>query len=839
MSVIGPAGIGKTRIAWEFLKYLDGLVETVWFHEGRNPAYGDGISFWALGEMVRRRAGLLETDDESTTRGGVAAMLAEHVPDPDDRRWIEPALLSLLGVESGVGSEQLFGAWRTFFERLAATAPVVLVFEDFHFADSGLINFVDHLMEWSRHAPIYVVTLSRPELLEKKPDWGAGKRNFTSLYLEPLSGPAMRELLTGLVPGLPDHAVKVIVARADGIPLYAVETVRMLLAEGRIVLEDGAYRPAGDYGDLAVPETLTALIASRLDALEPADRTILQDAAVLGQSFTIAGLGVVSGMAEEDLVVRLRSLAQREFLHADVDPRSPERGQYGFVQALIREVAYNMMARADRKTRHLAAARHFEALGSDELAGALASQYLAAYANSATGPERDALAGQARIALRAAADRATSLGAHEQALHFCEQALSVASEPTDQAILHELAAESAAAVQGIEIATPHYRAAIELRAQLGDRAGEARATASFGGALINVYRFKDGIPLLTTAVDRFADMADDPGVVAINGQLARAWFLTGENAKAVHVADRVLAIAERSNLVDIVADTLITRGSALAGIGQRYEGIGAIEAGQRLAAINSLHRTVARAFVNLSSFRADEDPRSALEAAQEGIALARRLGSRTFQLMDNAITGAIRTGEWDWADAELEPLRGDDTEPVVRSVMLSDAIMIKAYRGEPTDALVADYRALPADPGDLVKPAGTAWSQAILAFAGSRFDDARREFLTFKDIFAAGGDEATLFAARCDILAGHAELARADIAQIDASPRRGRAIDADRVTIHAGIDCARRPDRRGAGRVPPGPRRVARPGPRVGRGPVRDRHGHGPRSHRPGGASRR
>ena len=269
VSVIGPAGIGKTRLAWEFLKYVDGLVETVWWHEGRSPAYGEGVTFWALGEMVRRRAGLLETDDEATTRAKIAATVAEHVPDPDERRWIESALLTLLGVEAGGASDQLFGAWRTFFERLAATAPVVLVFEDYHYADPGLLDFVDHLLEWSRTVPIYVVTLSRPELLDKRPAWGAGKRNFVNVSLEPLPEPAMRVLLAGLVPGLPERAVKAIVARADGVPLYAVETVRMLLAQNRLVLEGDAYHPTGDLTDLAVPETLTALIGSRLDSLAP------------------------------------------------------------------------------------------------------------------------------------------------------------------------------------------------------------------------------------------------------------------------------------------------------------------------------------------------------------------------------------------------------------------------------------------------------------------------------------------------------------------------------------------------------------------------------------------
>ena len=202
ISVIGPGGIGKSRLAWEFLKYLDGLSETVWWHDGRSPAYGDGITFWALGEMVRERAGLLETDDEKTTREKLAASVAQHVPDEAERPQIERALLALLGFESGVDPQQLFGAWRTFFERLADALPVVMVFEDLHFADQGLLDFIDHLLEWSRSSPITIFTLARPELLEKRPTWGAGKRSFTSIYLDPLSDAQMRELLAGLGPGL-------------------------------------------------------------------------------------------------------------------------------------------------------------------------------------------------------------------------------------------------------------------------------------------------------------------------------------------------------------------------------------------------------------------------------------------------------------------------------------------------------------------------------------------------------------------------------------------------------------------------------------------------------------
>ena len=205
-------------------------------------------------------------------------------------------------------------------------------------------------------------------------------------------------------------------------PLYAVETVRALVADGRLVREGATYRPAGALGELAIPETLRSLIASRLDALDPADRSLVADAAVLGQSFTPAGLAAISGPDAAELEPRLRGLVRREIFEVEADPRSPERGQYGFVQSLIREVAYGTLAKRERRTRHLAAARYFEALGEDELAGALASHYLAAHEASAEGAEADAVAIQARLALSGAADRAVALGGHEQAVAFLRSA---------------------------------------------------------------------------------------------------------------------------------------------------------------------------------------------------------------------------------------------------------------------------------------------------------------------------------------------------------------------------------------------------------------------------------
>ena len=412
VSVTGPGGIGKSRLVWELEKYVDGVAEDVYWHRGRSPSYGEGIAFWALGEMVRRRCDLTEDADEPTTRAQVTATLEDFVPDASERERIGPALLSLLGVEEAPagGRDALFPAWRLFFERIAERDTAVLVFEDLQWADTGLLDFIDHLLDWSRDLPLMVVTLARPELFDRRPDWGANRRLLTALALSPLTDDEVRRLLEGLVPGLPGAAVSLIVERAEGVPLYAVEMVRGLLSDGRIERRGEVYVPLGDLSTIAVPESLRSLIASRLDGLDPVDRSLLQDAAVFGEVFGTDALAAVSGIATDDLEPRLRDLVRHELLDVERDPRSPERGLHKFVQSLIREVAYGTLARRDRRTRHLAAARYHESLDDDELVGALASHYLAAREASDAGPEADAITAQARLALSGAADRASSLG---------------------------------------------------------------------------------------------------------------------------------------------------------------------------------------------------------------------------------------------------------------------------------------------------------------------------------------------------------------------------------------------------------------------------------------------
>ena len=707
VSITGPGGIGKSRLVWELEKYIDGVAENIYWHRGRSPSYGEGITFWALGEMVRRRAELSEDDDEATTRARIAATLEQYVPDGDERERIGPALLSLLGMEPPPdgGRDVLFPAWRTFFERIAELGTTVLAFEDLQWADTGTLDFIDHLLDWSRGLPIMVVTLARPELFDRRPDWSANRRHLTAMALEPLADDDVRELLKGLVPGLPEAALTAIVGRAEGIPLYAVETVRGLLADGRIEREGEVYRPTGDLSQLSVPDTLRSLIASRLDALDPADRSMLQDASVIGQVFAADALAAIGGTPQADLEGRLRDMVRRELLDVERDPRSPERGQYKFVQSLIREVAYGTLARRDRRARHLAAARHYEAVGDEELAGVLASHYLAAREASDEGPEADAITAQARLALSGAAARAAELGGHDQAVAYLDQALAIATDPGDRASLLDRAAISAGAAS--RDAGRYAEAAIEAYRELGDRVAEAAATGRLGRFLIDVGEVVRATEVLEAAVPVAESIGDDAVLAQILAYLSRAYMRHGITDKAIAAADRALSIAEVNNLEQIVAEAFVNKASALNIDGRRRESVALHRASIDLAAAGSDRNFEMRARNNFAAALAEDDPVLSTRRFIEASELARQVGDRA---MYNWSLGTVAIGryfegrDWDAHAALMREALDEATLPHDRLRLRILHALHETARGEGTDELVAEISELVGDstePDDL------------------------------------------------------------------------------------------------------------------------------------------
>src|SRR5579864_5028181 len=460
VSVVGIGGIGKSRLAWEFFKYIEGLLDLIRWHRGRCLSYGEGVTYWALAEMVRMRARIVEGEESSEALAKLHASVEEILTDPEERKWVEPRLAHLLGLEERVArdSEDLFAAWRVFFERLSEQHPVVMVFEDMQWADESLVDFIEYLTNWSRSHPIYVVTMGRPEFLERHPEWGAGKRAFTSLYLEPLAPSAMEELLDGVVPGLPAEVRTKILDRAEGIPLYAVETVRMLLDRGLLEADDNTYRMTGSIETLEVPETLHALIAARLDGLTEQERRAIQDASVLGKTFTKDSLAALTGLTTDEAESLLESLVRKEVLAVQVDFRSPERGQYGFLQDLVRRIAYETMSRKERKARHIAAAELLEqswGKEDEEIVEVVASHYLDAYLAVPDAPDVPEIKAKARAALVQAGKRAASLAAAVEGLRYYEQAIELADDEIDLAPLHEQAGNMAFLDGKIERAREH------------------------------------------------------------------------------------------------------------------------------------------------------------------------------------------------------------------------------------------------------------------------------------------------------------------------------------------------------------------------------------------------
>jgi tetratricopeptide (TPR) repeat protein len=794
VSITGQGGVGKSRLAWELRKYADGVVDKTWWHEGRSPAYGEGITFWALGEMIRSRASLVETDEPATTRAKLSESVAKFVPEGEERDRVDRALQVLLGTGEApeVGAGELFSAWRTYFERMATDRLVVLLFEDLHWADPGTLDFIDHVLEWSRNVPILIITLARPELLEHRPDWGAGRRNFLALDLAPLDEPAMRQLLAGFVPDLPEAAVRSIIARAEGIPLYAVETIRMLVADGRLREREGGagYQPVGDLGELAIPDTLHALIAARLDGLDPAERALIQDAAVLGQSFTQAGLTVVSGLPAAELEARLRVLVRSDLLHEEVDPRSPERGQYAFVQALIREVAYSTLAMKDRRARHLAAARFFESLGDDELAGALASHYLSAYRASPVGPEADTLASQARVSLRAAADRAVALGAPLQAVTFLEQAVEVASDDEERATLLERAATAASQAARSELALPLVDRAEEIRDRLGDPAASARTALVRGTALYQGRQRTSSAELATASLERFKELGpEDPTMIGFTMLLARSSTGTGQYDVALDAAERSIIIAERLGLPKVVAEALVLKGIIYFYRGRLWEARAVLE-GARIVAQNfSLPEVELRAIHNLGLGLGLDDPRSAVELERAGIALARRLGERSIEviLLGNVAEDARRTGDWTWALGELDAAIQMDIDAASRRSLTVVRAAFQAYQGITTEA---DIEAIALDAqGNQDNDVNAAIHdvRAALAAASGQWRAAYEAHVAMANESLLNAPYVLPSAALEAVLAREPGLARAALARLREIGTRGRAVDANRLGIEAGL----------------------------------------------------
>jgi predicted ATPase/class 3 adenylate cyclase len=692
VSVTGIGGIGKSRLAWEFYKYFDGIVDTVWWHRGRCLAYGEGVAYWALADMVRMRCLIGEDEAPVAAREKLKTTVHEHILDAADRSFVEPRLAHLLGLEDGVAGErqELFAAWRLFFERLAASNPTVLAFEDMHWADTSLLDFVEYLLEWSRDFPLYVITLARPELHERRPGWGAGQRNFTSLYLEPLSEQAMEELLEGLVPGLPQQLRDQILARAEGVPLYAVETVRMLLDRGLLAEDGPVYRPTGEIEKLEVPETLHALIAARLDGLSAEERRLLQDASVLGKTFSARALSALGRVAEDELAPLLQALVRKEVLGVQSDPRSPERGQYGFLQDLVRHVAYETLSKRERKIRHLAAAGHLQSAFSelDEIAEVLASHYLAAVEAAPDADDVEAIRAEAREMLSRAGRRAGSLGAPEEGQRYFEQAAALASDTLEEAELVEQAGRLAFAAGHLTEARTRLERAIETFEEAGETAAAARVSTGLADVDVLEGRLEEATVRLKTALEALEEAGPSAELAWTLAQLGRMQALRGDYKSALVTLDRSLRLAERLDVEEVFLHALTSKSIGLIYDGRFAEARLLLEGALERARAADLHRARLRAAGNLGVLLQDSDRQvEVLELTDEVEGIVRQLGDREQLVLARLgiITPLFLLGRWSEALARADEADDLEASDFARFELIENAA-IHCERGELAEA---------------------------------------------------------------------------------------------------------------------------------------------------------
>jgi DNA-binding SARP family transcriptional activator/tetratricopeptide (TPR) repeat protein len=654
VTLVGEPGIGKTRLCAEFGSWLGKRSEIVRWRYGRCLPYGDGVTFWALGEIIKTHAGILESDAAEAATSKLGATL----PERPDRAWMLQRLLPLIGVEptSTAGREELFAAWTAFLESIAEQTPTVLVVEDLHWADDALIAFLEQLADQTKRIPLLLLTTGRPELYDRHLDWAAGVRTATKIDLAKLSGTETAELVARLVSHeLAPEQQEAVVKRAGGNPLHARELVRLLAERGPSVGGDAQ----------AIPDSIQALIQARLDTLTPERKSLLQDAAVVGNVFWAGAAAEIAGRDPHEVDLVLHELSRRGLVHPARSSSMEAEAEYAFSHELIRDVAYGQIRRAERVRRHRAAAVWIERAGRrpEDLVEVAAHHYATALGLArASGQVEQAreLEGPTLRCLILAGKQALDLDT-QVALTSFERALELApvGHPArrDALIGFGTAANN---VSRFEEASEAAEEAIDLSQTAGDRAAAARAMMILAGALSRLGDKARRNEAYAAAVDLLEQLPPGPDLVeALARRSVWGEGLMGRPISALETAERAVALSR--DLGHYRGKALFARACARSMLGDAR---GLADFRQAIAAATEagLGDDGAIAHSNLAwSEGMFNGPTAALEVLDDGIAYAqpRGLSLVVSHMQLSRLHYLFQRGEW---DEVLEVATGYDRE---------------------------------------------------------------------------------------------------------------------------------------------------------------------------------
>ena len=733
VTVSGEPGVGKSRLVWEFHTFVDDRPEIVFWRQGRCLPYGEGITFWALGEIVKAHAGILESDgpDEATTK--LSAAVETAGVEASERDWVRSHLAPLVGATSdGAGGggerEEAFAAWRAFIEAVASERPLVLVVEDLHWADPAMLEFLEHLVDWAAEVQLVVVCTARPELYERTPGWGGGMRNSSTLGLAPLGQEDTARLVGALLDQavLPASTQQALLERAGGNPLYAEEFVRMLVDRG-VLQRRGDVWTLDEAAEFPLPETVQALIAARLDTLIPERKALLHDAAVVGKVFWSGTLASMGARDERDVREGLHELARKELVRPARRSSVEGQAEYSFWHLLIRDVAYAQIPRAGRADKHRAAAAWIEGMAGERVADhaeLLAFHHeealrLAAAAGAAT---TDADREAAARFLRLAADKTASLDMG-RSVGYLERALGhLSHDPVGRARALAKLCELSFAAGRLDQALAAGREAMELSAAAGDRLGQGNAMAWLAGAVHTKGEGPESRRLATEAVALLEREPPGQELAHAYAQQIGGLMLLDRNNEVLEVADRAIDLARKVGHETSAMVILQHRGIARAKNGDRG-GLEDLEEALRLGLDGGLGHQTSVTYIN----HADcvwfyDGPARGLDIHRTGHEFAARRGILGPAIWSSAeqLWMLFDLGRWDELLEESDRLVTQDSERTqISTIAWSFRGLVLARRGRAGEAAapVDEFLSAARKVGDpqILSPALLAGAEVLLA----------------------------------------------------------------------------------------------------------------------------
>jgi class 3 adenylate cyclase/tetratricopeptide (TPR) repeat protein len=702
VTIAAAPGVGKSRLVNEFWQWADDQPEIVWWRQGRCLPYGEGITFWALGEIVKGQAGIRESDSPEVAAEKLATALQAITADEQDRVWLANQLGPLVGI-GGEGGErsEAFTAWRRFLEDLAAVQPLVMIVEDLHWADAALVEFLEDLLVWSSDSPIMVICTARPELYEAHPGWGGGQRNSATISLAPLSDEHISRLLAALLEQtvLPAETQQALLDRAGGNPLYAEEFVRMLGDRGML---HGRGELADAQATIPVPETVQALIGSRLDVLSKDEAGAIEDASVVGKVFWEGALNAMRG--SDDVRAALRQLVAREWIRPVRNSSIEGEQEYAFWHALTRDVAYGRIPRAGRAEKHRIMAGWIEATAGDRAADhaeLLAHHYVSALkvAEAVGAPEIAELRAQAARTLTMAGDRARRLDT-AKAYRYYSDALELMDDedPARPAVMTR--AGTAMADTGVGSPIELYDGAAALALDHGDRvtAGEALRLAHLSRW------FATGSGAGKDDLDRAVEMLEalPPTPQLAEAYITRAgyYMMTGDPEEQLVWSEKGVALSKELDNDDVRSRGLSIRGIARYHLGDVEGGLDDLRQAVDLAeAAAESVRYVSTNYTNLADHTwMDAGPHAALEIYERGIERVEARGGDASWPRSETMWVNWDLGDWDavLAIAERTVDRWRDADVMYVPWAQSWEAAVRVWRGEVAEAAALQAEYLPA-----------------------------------------------------------------------------------------------------------------------------------------------